>query len=94
MHGNRFVGLIRRFAARNVIFLPDAFGHVRKREVIQRAAKVPARIAILQAASQNQIQRCAGDHAQLTEFRHRLRQKPPGNARAHAALDNPWRLGD
>jgi adenosine/AMP kinase len=66
----------------------DTFGHLRKREVSQSAPKITAGIAKLEAARQNNGQRCAGNDAELAGTRDGASQRPAGHRHAHAALDD------
>ena len=81
-------GLAIGLAAGNVVGVPDVFGELRHGEVIERAAHVAARIALLQAARQHLVEGRAADHAELTFERHRPRQPPVRDPDTHAALDD------
>ena len=60
--------------------------------MIERAAHVAARIAILEAAHQDPIQRCSRHHTELTGLRNRPRQSPIGYANTHPALNHGRQL--
>ena len=84
-------GLIRcpfALAARDVISLPNAFCHRRKRKRTQTAMHVSARIAILQSSRKNLVEGGSGDNAKLSQTRDSLRQPPIRHACAHAALND------
>ena len=56
--------------------------------MIEAAAHVPARIAVLQPPGEDLIQGRSRNHSQMAESGDGLRQPPIGNARSHAALDD------
>ena len=64
-HSN--VGLIRRFASGNEEAVPNPLRHPGPGKMIEGAADVPARVAVLQSAGKNLIECRAGDNAQLAE---------------------------
>src|ERR1035437_8753153 len=83
-------GLVRlsgTLATGDIKPVPDAFGHGRKREMVEGPAHVATGIAVLQAAGQNLVEGCSRNRAELTRFRDGLCQPPVGHARAHSALD-------
>ena len=84
-------GLIRSpftLPARNVVSLPNALCHCRKRKRAQPAMHVPTRIAILQSSRKNLIEGCTGYNAKLSKTRDGIRQAPIRHACAHAALND------
>ncbi len=60
--------------------------------MVQCPAHMPTRIAILQTAQQNTIQRGPGNHTQLTRLRNCSGQSPIGYAYAHPALNHDRQL--
>jgi hypothetical protein len=66
----------------------DARGHLRERKAGDRAAHVPARVAVLQSPRKDQVERRPRDHAELAEAGHGIRERPLRDAGAHAALND------
>ena len=77
-----------RLAAGQVVGPQDPVGDTGYREVGQCPAQVPTRVAQLQPARQDHLQRGTGHHAELAGQCDRAGQWPAGDGDAHAALDD------
>ncbi len=88
LHRQCFIWATRPSTSRNEIRLPDPFGHPGKGKVIEAAAHMTVRVAVLQSSGEDLIERRSGYNAQLAECRDSPRQPPIGNAGPHAALNN------
>ena len=66
----------------------DALGHLREREVSQRATQLAAGVAKLEAARQDNGQRRPGNDAELAGQRDGAGQRPAGHRHAHPALND------
>ena len=86
--GHRSKRGIRRFAALDVVLFQDALRDLGHGKMFQGAAHVASRVAQLQAARQNAVQRRARHHAQLPGLGHGARQAPVRNTGPHSSLDD------
>ena len=85
---------VGRLAAGDEIPIQYPFGNLGNREVGQRAANIPPRVAQLQAAAENRIKTGAGNNAHLARFGNGTRQRPGGDGGPHPALnDDRFRPG-
>ena len=88
VHGNRAVGSVLGLSALDEVLLEDAPRHLRERERGDRAAHVTARVAVLEPARQDHVERRSRHDSELAEARNGIRERPVRDARAHAALDD------
>ena len=88
MHAAGLVGLGSIASAGDEIGVQDVAGDAGEGKLLQRAADMAFRVAILQAARQDFIQGGSGDDAQLAQPGYGAGQPPVRNAGAHAALND------
>ena len=87
-HGHGLVGRAHGLTAHEVVFPPNALGHIREGKVIEAPTHVAARIALLQPPGENVGQSCSGNDPQLTLLGNGMRQPPSRNARSHSTLND------
>lgn len=87
-HRNRAIGCSSGAAARPEIPRQHARGDAGNREDLERAAHVPARVAVFETPREEYIQAGPRHDAELTRARHCPRQLPAGNSDTHAALND------
>ena len=86
--GQRLVGRVGAAAALDEVGVEHPLRHGGAGEVGQRAAVVPALVAVLQAAGEHGIHRGAGHDAEVTGARDLAGQAPARDRHAHPALDD------
>src|ERR1700757_3213555 len=88
MHGSGGIGGTARFATGNEIFLPDAASHSGERKSFESAEHVAAGVAIREAAHEDLIEGCPGNHAELAQPGNGSGKAPVGDTDSHAPLND------
>jgi hypothetical protein len=92
-HGLGLESIVFAFASVYEITVEDSLSNARNRESGEAPPHMTAWIAHLKAPSNDCIDGCAGDHAELAGNAHGLCETPIRNCRAHTSLDDQWQMG-
>ena len=82
------VGFAVGLAARDVVPLQGASGHVSKWKLLQSPADMPANVAVLETSDEEHLECNAGHDPELSQHRNRSRQVPVRDCDAHPTLDD------
>ena len=86
-HGRRSETFAYGRSAGHIIPFDQRCGDVLSRKMTQRPEHVTARVALLQAPGQDNVQARPRNHTEMTHARNRCRQAPIGNTNTHPTLD-------